>query len=282
MTTNIPKEKTIKIVTYNIFLYSDPVIIAQNILTMKKTGVDIFCLQEVLKMKGKPFVGDTIMKLLGDEWIIEYNLGAEDSDISHGVAILWNKRKFHKLAIKKIILPALIHLSFPNKLIRSIAGFKDIKIENKAISIDFLVGRRNLRVTSVHIGLSAGSSSHRLRQHQFLKKLLVSKTVPYEIIGGDFNTLRGITYKRELQSIQYIYGENFIEPSLEIPWTQDIHYSRFEKALVNYFIQYSKLHYRQKLDHIFTKGFTPLECERVNIEGSDHFPLVTTIYFPSR
>ncbi len=278
MTTNIQKDKTIKVATYNIFLFSNPKVITQNILAMKKQGVDIFCLQEILKSKGKPFVGDTILKLLGDEWSIEYNLGTEDLDVSHGVAILWNKRTLHKVAVTKIILPKLIKHSFSSKIVRYLLRFKDITIEHQALVITFSMGDRMLRVTSAHLAV-AGGIKHRLSQHQFLKSMLAKKTVPYEIICGDFNSLRGITYKKELQGIQNIYGKNFIEPSLQIPWTQDIHYSIFERAILNFFIKYSKIHYRQKLDHIFIKGFTPLECERLHNEGSDHFPLVTTLVF---
>lgn len=279
MAQNILPDKSIKIATYNIFLFSNPQIITQNIFTMKEQGVDIFCLQEVLKAKGKPFIGDILLELLGDEWNIEYNLGANDKAISHGVAILWNKQKLKKVDVKKITLPTLTNLSFFNKLFRSIVKFKDIKIENRAMYIDFSLKSKKLRVTSVHIGLSAGNIKHRLKQHEYLWKILQRKSVLHEIICGDFNSLRGKTYTMELQYIKNLYSKNFIETCSKITWTQDLHYNKFEKAIINFFIKYGNIHYRQNLDHIFIKGFTPSACERFNVQGSDHFPLIATLTF---
>lgn len=278
MIINVSKNKTIRIVTYNLFLFSNPHIITQNILTMKKQGVNIFCLQEILKTKGKLFVGDVIMKALGDEWDIAYSLGNESADTTHGVAILWNKRHVHKIDVTKIVLPKVTNFSFFHKLMRLGAGFKNIVAENKALSITFSVYGRKVRITSAHISLNGGVTHH-LEQHLFIKSLLVDKPVPHEIIAGDFNTLRGFTYKREMQQIQNIYGGEFTELSSDIPWTQDLHYSKFEKKLLNTIIIYTKLHYRQKLDHIFVKGFIPVSCKRLPFEGSDHFPISTELIF---
>jgi len=108
-----------KLVTYNIFLQSDPHVIANNILQMQQAGVDIFCLQEVLKTPGKPFVCDVIQTLLGKKWKIVYHVGNTNTYFDHGVALLWNTDVLQAVDVEQDNLPKLTKIALHAKLIET-------------------------------------------------------------------------------------------------------------------------------------------------------------------
>lgn len=277
------RSKQLTLATYNIFIRSDPKKIASNISTMLQRGVDIFCLQEVLKTKGKPFVGDEIQSLLGTTWKLAYCLGNENTYLDHGIAMIWNARKLKLLDTYSALLPKLQQVPFLHRKIDKLFGFEGVPNQRRVLSVVFSYGGEVIRVTTAHMD-AAGSMNHRLQQHHYLLNSLRKKPkITYEIICGDFNTLRGRNFDKEIQSIRTLYKKNNLsEVCSDSSYTQDMYYCDFSNRNLKNFIKKYNIHYRQKLDHIWHKGFTIHKVETLVLEGSDHLPLIATIDFKKK
>jgi len=272
------KKNVISISIYNLHLWSDTDIISNNIFNLKRHGVDIFCLQEIQKTKGKLFIGDLIQKKLGKNWQIKYLLGNTNRLTDHGLAIVWNTKKIKALQIKKMLLPL-----YPNSIpffwifVRYLTGFNHKEPDQrKLLSIIFKFKNKQFQVINTHIDINGGQS-HRLKQHKFIKNQLLSN-IKHQIVCGDFNTI-GVNNKNEVKEIKKVYGKDFLEASSKISWTQDFYNCPLAFAWLNRLVKIMHFHFRQKLDHILVKGFNLLETKRIEMRGSDHLPIISKLSF---
>jgi len=164
-------------------------------------------------------------------------------------------------------------------LIETAFGYKvnlKTRQQRKILSGTFLYKGKKIRITTTHIDV-AGNLEERLRQNNYLMQYVLSKpAVRYEIICGDFNTIRGFTFHKEVAALNLLY-KDFSEICSEISWTEDFYHCSFRSKHVEKIVRNLHIHYRQKLDHIWSKGFNIQESKLLPIEGSDHFPLLADV-----
>lgn len=270
------ENNNISVCTYNLHIWSNASVISDNILKLKNYGVDIFCLQEIQKIRGKQFVGDLIQKKLGKDWQMECFLGDENLKLDHGLAILWNTKKVKALRVKKMLLP-LYPKSTPLfwLFMRRLTGFNHSEPDQrKALSIIFKYKNNQLQIITTHIDI-VGGQTHRLSQHKFIKKQLLSN-VDKQVICGDFNTI-GKKNRKEIREIQKVYGKDFLEVSSDIVWTQDFYNCPLAFAWLNKLVKIIHFHFKQKLDHVLVRGFNSFAVKRIELNGSDHLPVIARL-----
>jgi endonuclease/exonuclease/phosphatase family metal-dependent hydrolase len=269
-------KKEFTIATYNIQFGVNREKIIENIYRIAQEGVTIFCLQEIINVVDKEFIIDTILKQLGNNWKAAYHVGEEISRLSIGTAILWDTNKLKLIDQEKFLLPKIEKFDLHERLFYFLLGTPSIPLQRKAITCNFSLDQSDIRVTSVHID-NIGGPSNRMKQIRYLmSKLQNSKTPKYEIICGDFNTFDLLKTGYEKKRLQKIIGQEFIDASKDINWTDDIYNIDFRTSIkiFPWFIKTFNIHIRRRLDYIWVKKFTVVDCKKLEVSGSDHFPII--------
>ena len=136
-----------------------------------------------------------------------------------------------------------------------------------------------MRVTCVHVD-NVGGPRHRLKQISYLVSQLTSKEkAKYEIICGDFNTFDLLKTGFEKKLLQKKFDKEFIDASEQVGWTADIHNIDMSSSIkiFYWFIHTFNVHVRRRLDYIWVKNFKVIECKKLEIPGSDHFPIIAKL-----
>ncbi len=272
------------VATYNIELSKRPEKLVNNIKTIADRGATAICLQELLKRD--KFIIDMIVSKLGNNWEYEYFIGEEQDYFAHGCAILWNNSVLNITNTYRILLPKMNKLIATDMLLERIAGFKGLPMQRRCISSTFSFNNKEIRITSLHLD-SMGGSKQRIKQLSYLLEYLKNSIdVDYEIIAGDFNSFEFHEYKR-LQDIFSKYG--FSDSTKSIDYSIDVNNIDFSDNgnnskmyklaadIIKKAVMLMNIHYRKKLDYIWIKGLFPINSERSNLLGSDHYPLISTI-----
>lgn len=246
------------IATYNIQNSRNSLAIQENVYELC-SQTDITCLQE---FTGQPQLVEDKNHI---EWISDFN------DDRYGLVTVWSEKLEH-IKSEQILLPQL-NSSLPlwEKII-FLPEHELKKMRRGALISSFEWEGCSLRVTNVHLD-APGGMQHRSRQLAPILEYLTNNPTDCEILCGDFNT----GSEKQLQSF---LGEEFKNVSSSTSYTSDLVASIETDLPVAVFKQAVKLfglHLRQKLDHIFVKGFDLVDVRRIDKDGSDHYPLLATL-----
>ncbi|HUD44696.1 MAG TPA: hypothetical protein VMR41_04095 [Patescibacteria group bacterium] len=266
--------------TYNIEFCRHPHLIVQNIFDLSKKGVNIFCLQEVIPNSKKEFIINKILEKLGNDWEAAWSIGEKADITGLGTAILWNKKMFKQIEIDKLVLPKLEKV-LPHENVFSLAnGYPGIVILRRALVVTFMLGDKKIRVSSVHADV-LGGPRHRKKQMQYLLDYLAKKSkVDVAVVSGDFNTIDLSGRGEEQAYLSKLFGKyKFTDVTKDIEWSHDVYQASFGKdnLLVEKIIKGLNVHIRKKLDYIWSQGLKGVEAKRVDMSGSDHFPLLVKL-----
>ena len=273
----------LSIATYNIEFSKQPKQVIRNIRELSRTH-DIFCLQEVLRIPGQDFIVDRLTNSLGINWETEHFIGddvTEPGILGHGVAVLWDSNKYNKQSVTKLNLPKMQKLSPRENVIERALGFAGKPIQRRALSVTYQTpSDETVRVTSVHLDSMGGAQNRRNQAKFLLSELEKQESVNQEVICGDFNTNSLINKRQETGKLREIFSRHgFTESTVGIPWTADLLNSDFggRRKLLERSVKTFNLHLRQKFDYIWTRGFMTTEASRINLPGSDHYPVVARL-----
>lgn len=268
---------TFKIATYNIEFSRKADLIVQNLLQLKKDGVEIFCLQEVLRIPNVEFIIDKILKRLGNNWKAEYFLGEETDSRGHGVAIIWNTKMFHLESLERILFPPTIPKRHDAVLVKiAILIYAYPQLQRKALSLLFTYKGKPIRITTMHLEL-IGGFKNRLKQAEFILSKLQKNPVTNEIVCGDFNSFETWNTGRERRELQKLFASySFVDATDSIPWTSDPYNIEYKGVFIHFvkIAKKSRINLKRKIDYIFSKGLTIGKADRIDVSGSDHFPIV--------
>jgi endonuclease/exonuclease/phosphatase family metal-dependent hydrolase len=269
----------ITVATYNIQFAINTEKILDNLEQMTKDGVTFFCLQEIINIPQEIFIIEKILKRLGSKWKSSYHAGEEFSKVSIGTAIIWNSEIFKLKQEEKILLPKINKFDIHEKLFYKIINVEPTILQRKALSCYFMINHTEIRVTCIHLD-NIGGPRHRIKQISYLiSKLKEMKTPKYEIICGDLNTFDLLKTRYEKKLLQRKFGNKFVDASRYVDWTSDIHMTDFSKSnkLIPWFIKTFKIHIRRRLDYVWVKNMNILTCQKLELSGSDHFPIIAKL-----
>jgi endonuclease/exonuclease/phosphatase family metal-dependent hydrolase len=253
--------------------------IVQNISDLARKNVSIFCLQEVARQKNQPFIIDLILKKLGPKWREIHHLGTGLGSENMGNCIIWNSAKLTlekqaPLNLKAAKKPAL-HEWAAVKL----AGAKPKLFQRRSIAGCFSFNHQKFKIMNIHLD-HMGGVRHRAKQ---LKSVLEQNIFPevetYEIICGDFNNLDVTKFGKQNRLVRKIFGESFSQISAHIDWTADVYNVNVSTVsrVFKFFLKFFKIHFRRRLDAIWVKGLTAVNCYKIDVAGSDHYPILAEV-----
>jgi len=273
---------TFKAGTYNILHSYNPSKIADNLKIMADEGVYIFALQEVVKERDKPFIGDEITRRLGKNWKMLESLREVIPGRDWGTAIIYNSTRLKLISSKNILPKKMEHLSpFQFLLSLLIMGGKGIVYPRSFISAKFKIDNQVLCFSSVHPDFFA-NTDYRIKQLKyFLAEKIETGQEECEVICGDFNNIDLMNTKKEVTQIQRSLGEEYVDATQDIPWSVNI-FNVSENHATSFFIWLKKIFpfkLRKKIDYIWTKNIEVLSSKSFNLSGSDHLPLVAYLRF---
>ena len=271
----------LRVATYNIEFSQQREVIISNIDTMAKDGIMVFCLQEVAR-RGENFIIDDLLKKLGNTWQAIYHLGNEGFPFGMGTCILWNGKVLHLKKSKEILLPKKTRIAFHEWLFAKIIGGKGIPFQRRSIAACFQFGNYFIRISSIHLD-HVGGVNHRQKQLNYFLSMLRDDSAldaTYEIICGDFNSFDLLCSGKERQALHENFGEEYQDISQHVNWTADLYAMDMNNALkgIRLFIRTFSIHIRRKLDYIWVKNLKVIECKKLELFGSDHFPVIATVY----
>jgi endonuclease/exonuclease/phosphatase family metal-dependent hydrolase len=234
---------------------------------INKYQPDIICLQEVATdQKNLNQLESDIYKLA------DFSNYAIKKEGVFGIATFYNKQKLefnnsNIIPLSKTILDFLLSLPkmlSSNPLKRNILKtvFKLKKINKKII------------VFNTHLTVY-GSNNTRIKQlKSVLNNLKVNKNTS-AIIAGDFNYF---PYgRKKLEEMMSNFG--FKEATKKINYTikyrnlKEFYYNFINRILVKLFSRFFSD--RLKIDYIFYKNLNLINCQRIEIDYSDHYPIIT-------
>jgi len=275
--------RNITIATYNIQAANKPRAILRNIHTMVQNGVVIFCIQEVRQAKKKKFIGNKLLEMLGKEWQIEYFFQTNGKTKELGLCIIWNTSVVKAYAVERLLLPPLSRRTFIEFCWEKLLLMKRRSFfRRKVLIIDFYLGRKKVRVTNIHLDWQGGPL-HRKNQLQFAyARLNAMPPVDYEVICGDFNTVKWPNVSNEEKHLSAVFGERFTDVSSGIAWTADLNALSFYGVLntiINTVVKALHIHLFHKIDYIWSRKLTCISCDILKAGGSDHFPLIARFVY---
>ncbi len=252
---------TLQMVSYNIQNGIHAEQIANTIYKLARSGVHLFCLQEVRKIGDSPFIGDLIKNSLDSNWKAYYYLSDGQEEFDYGVAFLWNPTILRMHHIDRIALPKREKLSIIESLIEKILINRTVPVSRGAIIGTFTYERKNIRVTNVHLDWQGGPN-HRLDQLKYVQSIINKKQKStYEIVVGDFNTVGlSLSFRKNEQAIKNVLGNDFS--------------SAFSQLLPT-----TNTFFPQRLDYVFVKNLGVTDLKILPYPGSDHYPLQVGISF---
>lgn len=237
-------------------------------LILDKFKPDILCLQEV-------DTDSTNLKIIESKgyFLADYSNSFIKFTKIYGVATFYNPNTFRFIKSDSIkITTSLSELFFT--LIELIVGVNKPK---SILRCDFIHRKtqKKLIVCNSHL-IVIGSNALRIKHlNNALKSFNIDKKTPL-IIGGDFNYL---PYQRKkLENIMRKY--NLIEATKNIRKTVDFsiidkkkYITKFQRAFVKFLDRLFL--YKMKNDYVFYRGVKLIKNQRINIQFSDHFPIIS-------
>jgi len=269
-------EKTkLTVVTYNIQFGINSEKIISNVEKIARNGADIICLQETVNVASQELIISAMLKRLGKNWQASYNIGTEYSRLSIGTSILWNTDTLKLQHEEKILLPKLAKFALHEKFYYWLIGVPGVPLQRRVTTCYFSLDNSTLRVSSIHID-NVGGPMHRMKQISYLLSQFKKNEAPeYEIICGDFNTFDLLKTGYEKKLLQKKFGKEVIDASKKVGWTSDIYNIDFKTSihLFPWIIKAFHIHIRRRLDYIWVRNFKIVNCKKVILPGSDHFPV---------
>lgn len=269
----------INILSYNILLSKYPEKIINNCVDFAKDGVMIFCLQEVVKYPQKNFIIDDLLNALGKDWKATYHLGDEKSSLNSGTCIIWNSNFITLKTSKKILLPKITQLSIHEIFLNKLLGFKGSPVYRRAITGLFEYQGSEIVIASIHLN-NVGGTKHRLKQLEyFIETIKKEWQAKYEIFCGDFNSYDVLKTGYEKQAFGQVLGGKFEDAAKDLPWTVDLANLDTPESFPYFvmLIKALKIHFRRKLDYIWVNDLKIIDCRKVNVSGSDHYPVIAKL-----
>lgn len=273
-------KNTLTIATYNIQFSQHPKKIIENLQTIVDNGASILCLQEVYIQKNNNIV-QQILNKLGKSWDAISHLGDNESVLSMGNCILWNKKKVSLIKHSFNILPESKSLALHEKMFSILAGGVSIPFKRRVILANFQLNKNNFSIANIHLDHNGGTKN-RLVQLAFIKKNLKNFSISSkEIICGDFNCFDLTNNGREDQLYQEILGQDYMEATKNIDWTGDLYDidTRFGNVLFGKLIRFLNIHIQKKVDYVWLKEINTSQCKKLDVLGSDHKPIITELIF---
>lgn len=271
--------KHLRVVTYNIQFGINTQRIIENIKKLAEDDTNIICIQEIINNLPQELIVKAILKQLGSNWHASYHIGTENSRQSIGTAIFWDNNILKLKQEEKILLPKIKKFALHEKLYYWVIGEPGISKQRRATACYFLVNNSILRITNLHID-NIGGPMHRMKQITYLLSHLNKlKTPNHEIICGDFNTFDLLKTGYERKLLQKKFGKDFIDASKNVGWTSDIYNIDFKKSirLFPWMIKTFNIHIRSRLDYIWVKNLKVLDCRKIILPGSDHYPIIADL-----
>lgn len=249
--------KKLKIISYNIHKSLKNKAIVKNVKKISASGASVICLQEVRSSEDN-FIVNEILHELGSAWEAHSFLSPEENSFDYGLCILWKTEALKPLEFKKIRLPILGVNNPVWQFLQIIYHGKPGPHMRGALIGTFSDNDgKKVRISNIHLDWQ-GRLKHRIKQIKYLKENLdYAEEVHCEIVCGDFNTIGLFTRKRQIKKISAALGEQFThnpEPGATMAVS------------------------RQALDHIFVKGFGMHEHGVYKLKGSDHYPVMATVW----
>lgn len=259
--------RELSIASYNIQNSRNSQHIQRNVSELNSKA-DVVCLQEFSGSRELTNLKNTESM----QWTGEFN------DERYGLLTLWSSNKQLKhIQTDKVVLPQLNHpLSALEKVI-FLPEEQLKKMRRGALVSSFDWAGSVLRITNLHLD-APGGIVHRVHQLSAVMDYLSFVPAQYEIICGDFNTF-GFS-KNSQRELLTLFGNEYKNVLPDIAYTSDIVASiesDLPGATLKKTLKFFGLHLRQKLDYIFVKGLEIAHAERIDIEGSDHYPLTAVL-----
>lgn len=231
-------------------------------LLFKKYNPDIVCLQEIDTHEKNI---DKIEKL--GYSLADYSNGFIKFNKVFGVATFFNSTSIKCTETKSITLP----IGLGEALAFLLGIFKTKKKDRTVLKTEFAMQNKKQKVVVYNIHLSAhGTNGIRIKQLERTLNDIKKSSDSATILVGDFNYPFG---RKKLEELMEFHG--FSEATNTITYTTDgklLYYAYIEKYLMK-FIQLF-IGKESKLDYIFYKNCKALSTIRLNVNYSDHFPLL--------
>ncbi|HCC84706.1 MAG TPA: hypothetical protein DEP87_03420 [Candidatus Pacebacteria bacterium] len=269
------------LITYNLQFSLNGEKISDNLVKFARQGITIFCLQEVVAQKNQPFIIDLILKKLGSNWKEIHYLNQNLGNANMGNCIIWDNSKFKLLKTQNLALVPAKAFAIHEWIFAKLVGGNTIPYQRRSIMAEFEYQKFKFRIFNLHLD-HIGGISQRMRQ---LEQVLAGNhhqvKLDYEIFCGDFNNFDLLQTKQETKSTQARFGLEFKHVSADIDWTADLY--NIEMANVVWWfklaIKIFHIHIRRCLDAVWVKGFKSASCKKIELTGSDHFPILTKLNF---
>jgi endonuclease/exonuclease/phosphatase family metal-dependent hydrolase len=269
----------LKIATYNLQFSHNIDDLVKNIKKMAHNGVVVFCFQEFVRKVGGNSVPKRMQEALGEEWNLIAHLGTDTSRHGMGTSILWKKDILAFEKSENMLLPKRKKLAFHEWLFTRLAGGKGKPFIRRPVSVSFHFDNHRIRITNIHLD-NIGGRNHRKRQLEYVLRKLKTKTLyDAEIIAGDFNSFDLLKTGQERKMLQKLLSNGFIDSSQTINWTADLYNTDtpVKIPIMKFVITIFRIHIRRKLDYIWVKNFKVVTCKKLEVKGSDHYPIIASL-----
>ena len=256
----------ISILTYNV-LFNQAAIRLVSVL--KKEKPDIFCFQEIDTNE------DNLHQLeFGSYRLADYSNSFVKHSKIYGVATYYNAQKLEHVNTDILQLPKSIY-----EVIVTISRF--LRGGNKprtALCTEFIQKKSGEKVIVFNTHLTSYGSNN-IRQKQidsFLKEMNPTTKNPVLIVG-DFNHL---PYQRKkLEALFHKYRLSEATKNLPYTFTYDFDKLDLPRILKKIAQIFAHLIPEQiKIDYILYRHLKLKNTKRINIDYSDHFPIISTFH----
>ncbi len=247
--------------------------------------------EDAKKKKKVPQLLEVLLNELKGEFEQLHFLCLQDEETSMGNAILYRKNKLQPIGPKYCRRFEYVSQRSP---MEEMLSRITVPARRVIVSQKFMLGDTPIIFYNVHLDFY-GRDEKRVEQisevFDFWKDDREHEH-PIEVVAGDFNTwgpclLTDITEHWRLL-YRYLEDQQFKYLTDGIPWTASfqtdfaqrefVDKGKIDKKVFDGFITKLTGHLKQKPDHVWMKGdFDVLSCERLDIEGSDHYPVFVEV-----
>jgi len=235
----------------------------------KLVPFDILCLQEVCESKKIKNHAQQIAKSIGEDYSSKSFLPIDFKVKRMGNAFVFNQKTVKVLSSQGFNFPLFSPGLFWKLLTRCFCLDCDRLCQTALFQTH---QGSKIRISNFHLGF-VGATAVRKKQIQFaIRTLSGLKKSDRELILGDFNTI-GV-FRKRFSELSLFFRAGFREASKDIAWTASPSNPdpawRETYRLMRLLKPFNRL-FRQKTDHIFTKGkFLRPECTVLSFSTSDH------------
>lgn len=267
----------ISIATYNVQFSQHPEKIIENVLHMVRSGVSILCLQEVVNRKES--VIKTLLSDLGNSWEAACYFGKENNILGMGNCIVWDTKAVSAKSKHFELLPYSQKLAIHEKAISLLASGITSPFKRRMVLINFSINGTNFCVVNIHLDHNGGTANRLKQLDHVIRSLKKNNRSEKTIICGDFNCLDLLNNGTEYSSYKKLLGHEYNEATENIDWTADLHDidTSIGNKIFGKLIRILKIHVRKKLDFIWTRNIKLKKCEKLDVQGSDHKPVIAEL-----